>query len=75
MWTQAAQEPKEQESVPVEPEPKPEEEKPSVSAALAAMSGTAIQETMFSHDVGVTSAEPWSPGDRVSRSRHFRILC
>ncbi|GFR76225.1 hypothetical protein ElyMa_003938900 [Elysia marginata] len=49
-----------------EPEPKaaPEEEKPALSAAFAAMSGTAVQETMFSHDVSMTSAEPWSPGDR-----------
>ncbi|KAK3742141.1 hypothetical protein RRG08_008543 [Elysia crispata] len=56
-----------------EPEKEPEEAKLSTSAAAAAMSGTGVQETMFSHDVCMTSAEPWSPGDRA-RDEHSAKL-
>ncbi|KAK3742142.1 hypothetical protein RRG08_008544 [Elysia crispata] len=67
--TQVAPEQQEPEPQPEpEPEKEPEEAKLSTSAAAAAMSGTGVQETMFSHDVCMTSAEPWSPGDRVSRT-------
>ncbi|GFO31142.1 hypothetical protein PoB_005764700 [Plakobranchus ocellatus] len=43
-----------------EPEPEPEKEEPA-----AAMTQPALQDTMFAHDICMTSAEPWSPGDRL----------
>ncbi|RUS74756.1 hypothetical protein EGW08_017485 [Elysia chlorotica] len=66
-----APEPKEPETSP-EPETEPKETKPAAtSAAVAAMSGAGVQETMFSHDVCMTSAEPWSPGDRTANMNPY----